>query len=216
LKRPDCRLKELLVGYQNLWQPNRNGTNIVVSAIAGALSHNTRLTTLKLPRNELSDEDAILFAVALSDNSTLETLDLRENNLRDDSVVALAEAARWSRGLHQLHLRGNPFGTRASQALLEAAANNFHLSFVGDNGRDVDEETTINQEIRYHTALNRGGRKLLLEVTPHLALWPLVLEKQTSRPNWEDYPPGSDMRNDVLFYLLKEGSMTLFSSQTTN
>jgi len=168
----------LLIGYQNLWQPNHNGTNIDVSEIAIALTTNKQLTTLKLPRNELGDFDASLFAVALSENSTLETLDLRENDIRNNGVIALAEAATISKGPGQMHLRGNPFGRPASLALLEAVSKNYHLRYLWDNGRDEDE--AINSQIRYQMALNLGGRKLLLEVDRHpLGLWPLVLEKQT-------------------------------------
>jgi len=234
LKRDDCNLRELLIGYQNLWQPNRNGTNINITGIATSLTANTRLISLKLPRNELSDSDALLFAAALSDNSTLEILDLRENNIADTGVKALAEAAQTSRGLTQLHLRGNPFGTEASLALLEAASTNFHLEFLGDNWRDDDE--SINRQIRYHTTLNRGGRKLLRlrqpnddddndndsDESPPLALWPLVLGKQASGFDWEgtddrDRPSSGNNNSantgaDVIYYLLKESSTTLFPS----
>jgi len=221
LKRPDCNLKELLIGYQNLWQPNHNGTNIDVSEIAIALTTNKQLTTLKLPRNELGDFDASLFAVALSENSTLETLDLRENDIRNNGVIALAEAATISKGPGQMHLRGNPFGRPASLALLEAVSKNRHLRYLWDNGRDEDE--AINSQIRYQMALNLGGRKLLLEVDRHpLGLWPLVLEKQTrlvGRKGTDETHPRPDrtsagMHNtDVLYYFLKSSPTTFFSSR---
>jgi hypothetical protein len=213
LKRQDCNLKELLIGYQNLWQSSRIGTNMDVSEIASALTFNRRLTILKLTRNELTDSDAILFAVALEKNTTLEILDLRDNKIADDGVAALAKAARNSRGLKQLQLRGNPFGTRASLALLEAASNNFDLTFFGDNGRELDN--AINSQIRYHTALNRGGRKILLEEPPvPLALWPLILEKQASPLDWEGtdekHPQvdkiGFGMCTNVLYYFIKDNS----------
>ena len=215
LKQDNCNLKELLIGYQNLWMPSSSGTHIDVSEIANALFLNKKLTTLKLTRNELNDSDAILFAVALSENRTLETLDLRENNIADDGVIALAEAAQFSRGLKQLQLRGNPFGARASLALLEAAQNNFNLFFIGDNGRG--DSDVINKQIRYHTALNRGGRKLLLDVTTPFGLWPLVLEKQASLLEQEEADEGSDatMGTDVIFYLLKQSPATFFSTGET-
>jgi len=227
LKHPDCNLRELLVGYQNLWQPSNNGTNIDISEIANALAHNTTLITLKLPRNELTDSDAILLAVALAENPTLEILDLRENTIRNDGVAALAEAARHSRGLRQLYLRGNPFGIRASQSLLEAASYNFRLFFLTDNKRDEhnygeNEQKTIDRKIRYQTSLNRGGRQLLVDGNhPPLALWPLVLERQTCVADFEGLDEkhtiadktDPSMRTDVLYYLLKESSPIFFSPQ---
>lgn len=243
LKHQDCQLKELLIGYQNLWQPNRSGTkNIDVSEIATSLTlinsdgsdSGTKLTTLKLPRNELTDSDALLLATALqSENSALEVLDLRENDISDNGALALAESARWSKRLRQLHLRGNPFGTLASRSLLLAASSNFHLAILGDNGRREDEE--IHRKIRYHTALNRGGRWLLLQderanfsplssLPPSLALWPLVLEKQASRLDGEgmdDKPLTSDRLEeeslciDVIYYLLKSSPMIFDLSSRT-
>jgi len=243
LKRQDCHLKELLIGYQNLWQPNRSGTkNIDVSEIAAALiainnngndrRRSTKLTTLKLPRNELTDSDALLLATALrSEHSALEVLDLRENDISDSGALALAESARWSKRLRQLHLRGNPFGTLTSRSLLLAASTNFRLAVLGDNGRREDED--IHRKIRYHNALNRGGRRLLLRddrnhnsswpsLPPSLALWPLVLEKQASRlvgKGVDDKALVTDRREeesmciDVMYYLLKS-SPAIFDSSS--
>eukprot|EP00535_Pseudo-nitzschia_heimii_P004057 CAMPEP_0197182090 /NCGR_PEP_ID=MMETSP1423-20130617/6170_1 /TAXON_ID=476441 /ORGANISM="Pseudo-nitzschia heimii, Strain UNC1101" /LENGTH=509 /DNA_ID=CAMNT_0042632461 /DNA_START=94 /DNA_END=1620 /DNA_ORIENTATION=- len=230
LRHRNCRLKELMIGYQNLWQPSRRGVkNIDVSEIAAALIETgttdgggARLATLNLPRNELDDSDALLFAAVLRcERSALEVLDLRENGISDAGVEALAESARWSRGLRQLHLRGNRFGTRASRALLAAASTNFGLAVLADSGRGGEDED-IHREIRYQTALNVGGRLLLRRrndeqhdgessCPPSLALWPLVLEKLTLRLDGEgidDKPPAANrfeesLRIDVLHYLLK-------------
>ena len=225
LKRSDCNLKELFIGYQNLWQPSRNGGNIDISAITDALLHNARLIVLRLPRNELDDSDAIQFATALAENKTLESLDLSENNIHDKGVIALAETTRESRALKELNLKGNPFGSRASLALLDAATKNHNLFFLGDDDEDesdndndtTDEQGAIHSQIRYQTALNRGGRKLFSQghnensrskFVP-LGLWPLVLERQTSENKWEGSIYDS-MRLDVLYYSLREGSTTFF------
>lgn len=233
LKHKDCHLKDLHIGYQNLWQPiGSGGTHICVSEIAKALVTNKSLVSLGLPRNELTDADALGLASALSNNSTLEILDLRENRIATGGVMALAETALSSRGLRRMNLSGNPFGTRASLALLEAASKNFCLLFLGDNG-DENDDGGINRKIRYETALNRGGRQLLRLDDTHLspsspscpppALWPLVLEKQASRRDREridDNHPmvhsvvGESMRTDVLYYLLRSSPTTFFSSSS--
>lgn len=226
LEKSDCNLTELLIGYQNLWQPSRNGRNIDISSITDALSKNKRLKILKLRRNELGNSDAILFATALAENNTLETLDLGENNISDKGVMALAEAARESRALKELNLKGNPFGISALYALLDVATKNHNIFFLGGNDENDSENSTTDKkefilsQIRYQTALNRGGRKLFSHgynenkrsgVAP-LGLWPRVLERQTCADKLEGGVHES-MRFDALYYLLREGSATLFSRQ---
>lgn len=225
LRCPNCNLRELSIGFQNMWQtttaPN---TNIDMTEIAKALKMNKTLITLKLPRNELSDSDAFAFATALIENSTLEVFDVRENNISDIGITRLAETARDSKALRRLHVLNNPFGTNGALALLEAASKNFKIDYI-----DHCKDDKINKEIRYHTALNRGGRKFLLE-DPPLSLWPLVMEHCQYNCNCleeqEQYPTdsigigidfdvgieaaknGIDMRSDVLYYLLKESPTT--------
>mmetsp|Transcript_21948 Transcript_21948/g.46292 ORF Transcript_21948/g.46292 Transcript_21948/m.46292 type:complete len:456 (-) Transcript_21948:248-1615(-) len=233
LRSPDCHLRELLIGYQNLWQADYNGKNVDVTKIAQSLAVNTSLRTLGLRQNELGDTDALELATALEENFTLETLDLGENNVSDPGVLALANTARSSsRGLQRLNLRRNQFGTKASLALLEAASTNFRLLTIDSTderrGRNIQDER-IHRQIRYHTALNRGGRELLLwtEGPPPQALWPLVLAKQAPWPRRDETNGGNnradcsskrtsgldDMRIDVLYYLLKESPTTFFLSQ---
>lgn len=210
-----CNLSDLSIGYQNIWQ----SPSIKIDCLTEALKVNETLTTLRLPRNKLSDSDAILISAALMENSTLENLDVRGNNLSDIGIIRLAETARDNSkgGLRRIYTSNNPFGVIGSHALLEAAMINFNLLHI-DNCKD----DKINQQIRYQIALNRGGRKLLFE-DPPLALWPLVMERsQLVSKEYDTNDNNSismefdtsscdfDMRSDVLFYLLKENPSTFF------
>ncbi|MGK3757796.1 MAG: Ran GTPase-activating protein (RanGAP) involved in mRNA processing and transport [Bacillariaceae sp.] len=224
LRCADCNLRELSIGYQNVWQ----SPNIDIGELAEALKVNKTLITLKLPRNKLIDSDAIIISMALMENSTLENLDVRENNFSDIGIIHLAKTARDnSKGLRKIYTSNNPFGKSGSLALLEAAATNFDLIHIDTNCKDDDR---INKQIRYHIALNRGGRKLLLE-NPPLAIWPLAMER--SQIHLEEYYANNsnnnniiddddddmdletsscdiNMRSDVLYYLLKENPSTFF------
>lgn len=223
LECPNCNLRDLRLGYQNLWQMH----TIDVSEISKALTVNSRLRTLKLPRNELDDSSAMKLNDALFQNSTLENLDLRDNNMSDLGVTLLAKAAMLSNGLRRLLVGDNSFGTKASIALLEAVSRNYNLIQI-DGNRNLEVEH-INKQIRYQATLNRGGRKLLVE-DALIALWPLVLDgsrykmKKTNKQRVHSYADVAfgatdpettshdvgDLHADVLFYLTKEGSSTIF------
>eukprot|EP00536_Pseudo-nitzschia_multiseries_P012442 jgi/Psemu1/326824/estExt_fgenesh1_pg.C_4770007 len=228
LRCPDCNLRELMIGYQNLWQGHR----IDASEIAGALTINEGLKTLELPRNELDDSSATEFAAALASNSALETLDLRENNLSDAGVSALAASARASKGLRRLQLGDNAFGTIGLLALLDAASHNYNLVHLDDDNNNIvegincdknenenedeneDDDKYIRRQIHYHTTLNRDGRKLLLEEPP-LGLWPRVMERcsrldgnRSAKTNARTLGIGIGIEDtslgaDSLYYLLK-------------
>jgi Ran GTPase-activating protein (RanGAP) involved in mRNA processing and transport len=193
-------IRELCLGYQNLWQAPK----FDVRGLAQALRTNTTLKTLSLSRNKLTDADARLLAEGLHDNSTLESLDVRENKLSDDGIVALANAAEESgTGLRRLSVIKNPFRMKGALALLSAVRENLNLVHL-----EIAENESLSEEIRYFAALNKGGRKLLREA-PTLSLWPLAFER-VNNMDWDgessdafDLSHDNSYQADVLFYLLK-------------
>lgn len=247
LIHPECRLRVLSIGYAS-----SIGQTIDISSIAEALGTNKTLRTLKLPRNRLKDSDALLLAKHLDNNTTLETLDVRENFFTDVGIAHLAEVARgkqnplYLEGLRKLKIARNPFGMNGSLALLEAASQNFNLvhidvSIVDDSlslrkkkKAVLDKDRVlIHRKILYHTALNRGGRRMLLNDSIPLSLLPMAMErsqigicskrktKGLSQEDYyncidvldedieecDDYSDGSvDLRSDVLYLLLKENA----------
>jgi len=203
LKGPDCRLIELSIGFQNLWQMPRTD----ITSVAEALKENKSIKVLGMPNNKLTDNDAALLTLALRENSALVSMDVRENRIGDEGITQLAKVARESKALRKLFVVKNPFGTDGSMALLETARENHNIIHV-----DVCCKDSINQKIRYNTALNRGGRQLLFEKPP-LALWPLAFER-CNNIDWEEDSSMnlgqqggniSDPRVDVLYYFLQEG-----------
>jgi hypothetical protein len=194
-------ITELVLGYQNLWQ----STKINITELAKALIRNTSVTVLSLSRNKLSDQDAGLLATALLENSTLKSLDVSENRFSDDGIIALANAAEKGPSLRKLNVIKNQFGNRGSLALLKAVRENMKLVHVELGADNVGQPS---YQIRYFTALNRGGRRLLYE-NPPLSLWPLALER-VNKIDWDeesgvmlDVPDVGSHQLDVLYFLLQ-------------
>jgi Ran GTPase-activating protein (RanGAP) involved in mRNA processing and transport len=203
LMSSECNLRELFIGFQNLWQTARTNISGFVQAIEG----NVTLAVLALPKNKLDDQDIAMLATALAKNSTLEYLDMRENLLTDRGIICLAQLAKSSMGLRKIFVVKNPFGTDGSLALLEAASTNHNIFHM-----DVCTKDSIHKLIRYHTALNRGGRRLLME-NPPLGLWPLAMER-ANKIDWDEnstlylgQESGSlvNPRVDVLYHFLQKG-----------
>jgi Ran GTPase-activating protein (RanGAP) involved in mRNA processing and transport len=203
LKCPNCKLNELTIGFQNMWQIAKTNT----SSLAEALKENESLVTLGMAANKLTDQDANEIAHALAINHNLENLDVRENRMHDEGIISLAMVAKKSKALRKLFVVKNPFCTNASLALLDAARSNHNIIHV-----DVCCKDSINQKIRYNAVLNRGGRRLLLE-RPPLALWPLAMERANNIDWTEDNTTQlgqqngalADPRIDVLYYFLQKG-----------
>jgi Ran GTPase-activating protein (RanGAP) involved in mRNA processing and transport len=201
LRCHQSRLKQLFIGFQNMWQTPR--TNIV--PILEALRVNTTLKALGIANNKLRDQDAEMMVAALRENKTLECLDVRENIFHDKGITLLAHLAKESNGLRKLYVVKNPFGSDGSLALLEAARENHRIIHM-----DV-----CCKNIRYNTTLNRGGRRLLMDTPkPPLGLWPLAMER-ANKIDWEEEghmhmaspsPSGmlKDPRIDVLYHFLQE------------
>eukprot|EP00529_Nitzschia_sp_RCC80_P041336 CAMPEP_0113516546 /NCGR_PEP_ID=MMETSP0014_2-20120614/41646_1 /TAXON_ID=2857 /ORGANISM="Nitzschia sp." /LENGTH=453 /DNA_ID=CAMNT_0000413409 /DNA_START=159 /DNA_END=1520 /DNA_ORIENTATION=+ /assembly_acc=CAM_ASM_000159 len=197
--RSNNHLQALNIGYQNMWQ----AAHLDVSQLASALMENTSLKRLSLARCKLSDDDAIILAGALRHNSTLEHLDVRENHFTDIGIEALACAISEKEegdeegnnnskcGLRKISVAKNPFGTLGTLALLQAAETNMNLYHV-DITKYPRPESTIVEKIRFYTALNRGGRRLLVANLP-LSIWPLVLKRIGSLDWYDDDDNGGDV-----------------------
>jgi hypothetical protein len=214
LAHKDCHLRKLLIRYQG----RRSGVPICITGIAKALETNTTLATLSLPGIRLNNADAILLAQALSKNSSLRFLDIRFNHIYDTGMIRLAETARRKGSLLKgLGVVGNPFGLKGSLALLMAAVDNPNLFYIDVNASFADRGKFFHQKIRYHTALNRGARRLQQKTVP-LGLWPLAMERSQLMSNdetrAEKYPhfceTDEDLYGDVLFFLLRRYSSAIF------
>ena len=170
LVNPGCRLCELSLGYQNIWQSSQ----IEFATLARALRKNKCLKTLSLARNKLRDQDILLLTTALACNNSLQRLDLRENLITSEGISGLATLLKKGSSIRRINVLNNPFDEVGSLALLDAVQSNHHLFKI-----DVSTGVFLHHQIRFNAALNRGGRGLLIQHPP-LALWPLVLHRINS------------------------------------
>lgn len=199
---PGCRLHELVLGFQNMWQSSQ----IEFAALARALRKNKSITKLSLRRNKLKDSDLLLLTTALTCNYTLQQLDLRENLISSEGIRALAAVLMNGASIRRINVSKNPFDEVGSLALLNAARNNHALIQV-----EVGRGCPQSHEIRFETALNHGGRGLLVMNTP-LALWPWVLQRINNldfqnEESFVDEDDGRSLKFDVLHHMLRSPAL---------
>jgi hypothetical protein len=158
-------------------QFQRNGM-FGISFLAPALPANKSMRFLDLSSNDLADVDVTCIASALCENSALEELKLTNCNISDNGVRIIAEHLPKMTGLKSLWLHGNPFGTQGANSLLDALRINMHLEQLllpRDKGKPFDD---IQRKTEYFLALNKGGRRILLESNNvPVGLWPLIFER---------------------------------------
>jgi hypothetical protein len=158
-------------------QFQRNGM-FGISFLAPALPANKSMRFLDLSSNDLADVDVTCIASALCENSALEELKLTNCNISDNGVRIIAEHLPKMTGLKSLWLYGNPFGTQGANSLLDALRRNMYLEQLllpRDKGKPFDD---IQRKTEYFLALNKGGRRILLESNNvPMGLWPLIFER---------------------------------------
>ena len=102
-----------------------------IKPIVGAFLNNTTLKYIDMSGNNLNDDDIILLAASLSENSKLETLHLWDNQLSDEGATTLAKQILPKlHGLKRLYLGENPFGKTGSQHVLESLEVNDSIQHV--------------------------------------------------------------------------------------
>jgi hypothetical protein len=168
-------LRDLSIGYQNVWQaPKANLTQFLI-----ALQSNTSLISLSLARSKLDDGDAENLALVLRRNTTLQNLDVRENRFSDQGVRTLAEAIASQNTLRKLNVASNPFAAESIEYLLAMVRDNLNLVHV-----ELSDSSSTADQVRYYATLNKCGRGLI-HANPSLGVWPLVLEKVNTM-DWEE------------------------------
>jgi Ran GTPase-activating protein (RanGAP) involved in mRNA processing and transport len=197
LTKEPSNLRELLVGYQFLWQ----SSTVDISGFINTLGTNSTLTSLSLPRNKLNDMDAKQLAMALRENSTLQSINLRENKFSDKGIVTLAMGIRKNTGLQKLYLAKNPFSEKGTESLLVCVKEKMDLIHV-----ELSQNHPVADLVRYYAILNMGGRRLVFQ-SPPLAIWPLVIERINKIDLVDENSSfSSDVNNhklDVLHFLLQ-------------
>jgi hypothetical protein len=174
--------------------------NVDVMPIIHTLSSNTSLQVLDLSVNQITDEELLSLLEILQTNSTLKALDLSYNRISDEGLFAIASTMpRLS--LKRLAIKGNLLGPQGMSQLLEAMSIESNIEQV-----DMDHHLPFSAEIACIARLNKGGRRVLLDPSFPLSLWPLVLERINGLEFGGTYPP-SIGRAEIEFYFIRYGPL---------
>jgi Ran GTPase-activating protein (RanGAP) involved in mRNA processing and transport len=141
-----------------LYLENNKITARGTSIIAAALKNNTRLETLNLCNNHVSDMGVKSLSETLSSqNSTLMLLDLGSNEITDLGAQYLAEMLKTNQTLVFLRLSFNQIGNQGIQLLTNVIARqNTSLQELYINGNKLISDLSTNslvQMLKYHRAL---------------------------------------------------------------
>jgi Ran GTPase-activating protein (RanGAP) involved in mRNA processing and transport len=177
--------------------PGEFGGTLDLSLLGLAVMSNHVLRHLDVSFNLLTTNDLSNLVAALSKNTTLESINLMSNQLDDHTMLLIGNYLPRMRGLQKLTITANRFGEDGANALLQGLMTNVYLAELSmPRGFDASDG------IDYYLALNRGGRRLLLEkkresIVP-LGLWSLIFERVNSL-----YQSQPSMCASVLVHLLK-------------
>ena len=108
-----------------------------VSAMAGALKTNTRLTALHLDWNTAGAEGGVAFARALEGNSTLRLLNLEACGLRDGGVSAIGHSLAYNRGLTELRISADNATSTGAIAVASSLRVNTALKILDMSGNSI-------------------------------------------------------------------------------
>ncbi|KAE9009210.1 hypothetical protein PR003_g17161 [Phytophthora rubi] len=160
--------------------------------LSDVLTHGaSKLRTLDLGFNRLTDKGATQLAVALETNSSLESLYLSGNEIGPAGARALAQALTKNTHLRSLHLSGNNIGEEGARFLAEGIAGNTALRalYLGTNGIGAAGMQSLATALTHNKSLeeltlgqNKGGSAGVRHLaaafaTGHVALSTLELGK---------------------------------------
>lgn len=108
-------LQDLILSRNNLGE----GTQGILRLLDGLCESEgtTRLQTLDLSWNSLTDDAALKLASILSGNSQLRRLNLASNAIGSNGIIALADALAYDVALRELNMVGNQADDKSAEAL---------------------------------------------------------------------------------------------------
>jgi hypothetical protein len=131
-----------------------------VSAIAGALKTNTRLTALHLDWNTAGAEGGVAFARALKGNSTLRLLNLEACGLRDEGVSAIGHALAANRGLIELRISADNATSGGAVAVASSLRVNTALEILDISGNSIGSSSANGGGYQIATAIAESNSTL--------------------------------------------------------
>jgi len=159
----------------NLSRVSKSSIDVINSynlqILAEALKQNktlTKLTTLIISSNYISDEGAKAIAEVLENNITLTSLDMNGNNITDEGAKAIAEALKKNTTLTTLNIKHNDFGIEGIKALADMLKHNSTLTILDMNFNNIsDEEAKVIagalEKNKTLTSLNISHNKIGIE-----------------------------------------------------
>ena len=125
------RIAEAAVGHESLsdltlWKIGETG----VKELPNLIEANSRVKTIDLQFNSLSDAEAVALSSALKVNTSLEVLELTRNKIGVEGASAIAEALHFNVGLKRICLFNNPIGDDGAAALANALTSNTTLTHL--------------------------------------------------------------------------------------
>lgn len=158
-----------------------------------AFEHNNRLKGVFLSSCELNSDGLGAMARMLRANHTLEELSIclahdRNQNYNDESFVAIAHSLEQNTSLRQFRLTGSNRWPKMSElvqnSFLQMLCRNFTLETLSRFDR-----TDLQREIDFLLALNRMGRKC-------------VMDENATREDWLTVIGNSQVDLNCLFFFL--------------
>ncbi|KAI9922935.1 hypothetical protein PsorP6_001372 [Peronosclerospora sorghi] len=132
-----ARIRKDLAPYTTLKLGGFSVGDACTRLLRDVLAHGaSRLRTLDLGFNRLTDKGATQLAEALKENASLESIYLSGNDIGPAGVRALSQALTENTHLRSLHLSGNNIGEKGARYLADGISGNTALRalYLGTNG----------------------------------------------------------------------------------
>ena len=142
------------------------------------LAQNKSLQTLEVSSCHISDSTMDILAQGLSANATLQSLSAAFNAFGNDGLKAIGVVLP-ACNLERLELQFNDFNDEGLDALVQGLSQNYFLKdlFVLNATSYGKSTEGLVKKMAHALALNRGGRRALLQDSLVPALWPGILER---------------------------------------
>lgn len=178
-------LNDLLSNNSTLQSVDLRENNIYEETIAllakGGLRHNNSIQTLILSQNPIGDDGASSIAEMLALNPTIESLGLIDCEIWGRGCMSLASGLASMKGLKELFVDGDM--EDFAHVVLQSLESNMSLHHLWtDRTTYLIHRDRTWRQVEFFLRLNRAKRRILVEPSVPVSLWPIVLEGVSGDP----------------------------------
>jgi len=178
-------LNDLLSNNSTLQSVDLRENNICEETIAllakGGLRHNNSIQTLILSQNPIGDDGASSIAEMLALNPTIESLGLIDCEIWGRGCMSLASGLASMKGLKELFVDGDM--EDFAHVVLQSLESNMSLHHLWtDRTTYLIHRDRTWRQVEFFLRLNRAKRRILVEPSVPVSLWPIVLEGVSGDP----------------------------------